>query len=185
MATKCNTKSAFIIIGLILLLFGIVMLVTTNIRLISLRKQLFNLTQLTQNISETVPSDMKAEIAALLKIYSVSDDNGPLKFIRLGKEYDGGYVVPEKALVEADVLMGYGISDDPSFENDFSIKYNKPSYGFDCGVPSAKAQSKLFTFKSECIANDSFVYNNQKSSMKVSSFSEQLNSLGINNKKVF
>ena len=194
MPPKINLKSILTISCIILLIICSVMSVITNIRLTTLSKRLSHLTKFTKHTTDTVvgyltaeevSSHLKVQLVDLLKIYSVSDDNGPLKFIRLGKEYDGGYVVPEKALVEADVLMGYGISDDPSFENDFSIKYNKPSYGFDCGVPSAKAQSKLFTFKSECIANDSFVYNNQKSSMKVSSFSEQLNSLGINNKKVF
>jgi|GEM_PF-1185036 len=123
--------------------------------------------------------------ASLLKIYEAKDEHGDIKLIRLGRDNDGGYIVPEKSLVSADVLFGYGIDNDISFEETFSNKYNKPSYGFDCGIESIKSTSKLFTFVNECISSDSSLYGMQKSSTKISSFTEQIKNLNLADKKIF
>lgn len=120
-----------------------------------------------------------------LKVYDVKDENGPIELIRHGKNNDGGYIVATKSLNQADILLGYGIADDNSFENDFSLKYNKPSFGFDCGVSNSEGKSKLFTFISECIDSDSSLYGNQKSSNNVSSFSSQIEKLKLQDKKLF
>ncbi len=70
-----------------------------------------------------------------LLVYDVYDfDNKKVKLNRHGRAGDGGYVVPELAFEKADVLLGYGIADDISFEESFATIYNKPSFGFDCGV---------------------------------------------------
>lgn len=122
---------------------------------------------------------------SLLKVYEAKDENGSIKLKRLGKDNDGGYIAPEKSLAQAEVLFGYGIDDDISFEEAFSNIYNKPSFGFDCGIESIKSQSKLFTFVNECIASDNFLYSRQKSSYKISSFTEQIKSLNLSNKKIF
>ena len=73
------------------------------------------------------------ELVKHLSVYSAYDQNGPLILKRVGRDYDGGYVVAEKSLQKADALLGYGIADDPSFEEAFSNLYKKPSYGFDGG----------------------------------------------------
>ncbi len=124
-------------------------------------------------------------LANLLVVYEVADNNGPLHLLRLGNDYDGGYVVPEKACKDADVLFGYGIANDISFEEKFSAFYHKPSYGFDCGVDSFPSKNKYFTFVSQCIGTDKFLYDKDSSSQNISSFIQQVNNLGLQNKKIF
>ena len=53
-----------------------------------------------------------------LKVYSIKNK----KKIRLGKNYDGGYVIYD--IDNYDKLIGCGILDDISFESDFIKKYN-------------------------------------------------------------
>lgn len=118
-------------------------------------------------------------------VYSSEDQSGPLKLFRLGNDYDGGYVVPEKACKDADVLFGYGIANDISFEESFSDLYDKPSYGFDCGLASFPSKNKHFTFVSQCIGTDKFLYDKDNSSQNISSFTNQVNKLGLQNKKIF
>jgi len=129
-----------------------------------------------------------AYIIEKIKPYVAYDENGPLKLIRLGKDYDGGYVVPEKAIDESDALFGYGIASDISFEDQFALKYDKLSFGFDCasnpvGIKN-KIKSEKCKFIHECIGTDKYIYNNQKSSELVSTFSQQINKLGLNDKKI-
>ncbi len=120
-----------------------------------------------------------------LKVYDAYDKSGSIKFTRLGNDNDGGYVLPEIALEKADVLMGYGVADDISFEEKFSELYKKPSYGFDCGVSQIEIRNDMCHFISECISSDTFLYGNQQSSGKVSSFAQQLQKLDLKNKKIF
>ncbi len=120
-----------------------------------------------------------------LKIYSVSDKDGDINLIRHGKNNDGGYVVSEKAFLESDALMGYGICEDISFEDTFSLKYNKPSYGYDCGIRDIARQSKQCHFIDECIGNEKFLNPDMTSSHKVASFTKQIENAGLKNKKVF
>ncbi len=120
-----------------------------------------------------------------LKIYTIYDQNGPIELKRYGSTNDGGYIIPEVALSAADVLLGYGVAYDISFEERFSDIYKKPSYGFDCGIESIKIKNKLCNFVRECIASDSSIQGNQTSSQKVSTFSEQVERLGLKDKKLF
>lgn len=124
-------------------------------------------------------------LVSYLKVYDVRDENGSLELIRHGKDNDGGYIVATKSFTEAEALLGYGIADDNSFEDDFSLKYNKPSFGFDCGVSESKGKSEKFTFVRECIASDQFIYQNYNSNQNVNSFSNQINKLKLENKKLF
>jgi hypothetical protein len=127
----------------------------------------------------------KQKLVSFLKIHTAYDDNGRLKLIRHGRDYDGGYVVPVKALEQADALLGYGIADDNSFEEKFSDIYNKPSYGFDCGITNINSQNPLFKFVNQCIASDKTLYSGKKSSGNISSFTKQIDDLGLTNKKLF
>ncbi|XVN41881.1 MAG: FkbM family methyltransferase [Rickettsia endosymbiont of Argas persicus] len=99
-----------------------------------------------------------------------------------GGKNDGGYIVPVKACKEADVLLGYGIAEDTVFEEAFSTIYNKPSYSFDCGVKNVIGKNSLFHFIDECIGSDKFLW--QESSGKITSFSQQIKNLGLENKKL-
>ena len=124
-------------------------------------------------------------LVRMLKVYQIYDEHGEMPLIRVGRPNDGGYVVAKKTLEAADVLLGYGIADDISFEEGFSDTYNKPSFGFDCGVQGIAIKNKLCTFIPQCIASDSFIYGNQASSTQLATFSQQLNTLNLKGKKIF
>jgi len=51
--------------------------------------------------------------------------------IRLGRDYDGGYVTTEKSINDSVALFSYGISDDISFEEDYIKLSDNNSYSFD------------------------------------------------------
>lgn len=54
--------------------------------------------------------------------------------VRIGRNNDGGYLVDERSIISSDVLLGFGINDDWSFEECF-IKEKKVSvYAFDATV---------------------------------------------------
>lgn len=72
----------------------------------------------------------------------------PWQKIRFGRDYDGGYVVPEGITVDA--LLSYGIGDDISFEIDFAKKTGKPVYAFDPNI-KVKCKNKLIHLKNEAI----------------------------------
>ena len=44
---------------------------------------------------------------------------------RIGKENDGGYVIPSKSIADTDHLFSFGMYDDWSFESDFKKKKSK------------------------------------------------------------
>ncbi|MCR4555245.1 MAG: hypothetical protein K5766_00325 [Alphaproteobacteria bacterium] len=121
----------------------------------------------------------------MLAVYDVEVQNQPLKFVRLGRDNDGGYVVPVAALELSDALMGYGIGDDISFERDFSQRFDKPSFGFDCGVQNIETGDSRCHFFSECIGTSKCLFSNQVSSGHISTFSNQLQRMGLIGKKIF
>lgn len=132
-------------------------------------------------VSLTQNEDTVSALARELVIYDIPG----LDLERMGKDYDGGYVVPPAALEKADILLGYGIGSENSFEDNFSLKYNKRSYGFDCGVRGIKGKSPLFKFIPHCLATADHILDNQTSSGQVSSFSQQISFLKIMDKDVF
>lgn len=128
---------------------------------------------------------LNQKLVRFLKVYSAYDHNGNLQLVRHGKPNDGGYVVATKAFESADALLGYGINDDNSFEDNFSEIYAKPSYGFDCGITHINAKSPLFTFVDQCIGSDRTLYNTSQSSGKISTFEQQVGQLKLKGKKLF
>lgn len=128
---------------------------------------------------------MEEEFISLLRVYDIKNGNNNVNFIRFGKSFDGGYVVPTIALEKTDALLGYGIADDISFEEQFSARYNKPSYGFDCGISAIEIKNELCHFIPECIATDKLLYFNQASSKNISTFNQQLRILNLIGKKLF
>lgn len=127
------------------------------------------------------------EIASLLKIYRVYDENGLISLRRLGKDNDGGYVVPEKALQIADVVMGYGIENDSSFEEAACEIYGKRSYGFDGSVILDKFVHPLFHFTPTYLISDAEMKMKtlEKVPTKYSSFDEHLKIFHLQGKKIF
>ncbi len=82
-----------------------------------------------------------------LKIYDVKSPK-----VRLGNEWDGGYVVPQIVLDNSAALFSYGVGPDISFELDYVRKTNKPSFSYDHTVEGAGIPhdlSHLMTFKKE------------------------------------
>ncbi|MBQ3565444.1 MAG: FkbM family methyltransferase [Alphaproteobacteria bacterium] len=125
------------------------------------------------------------KIALKLMIHDAKVKGNPLKLIRLGKNNDCGYVVPIEALEASDALLGYGIDNDISFEREFCQRFDKPSFGFDCGIPGIETGDNRCHFFSECIGTSDYIYSWQTSSGHVSSFSDQLQRLKLTDKKVF
>jgi hypothetical protein len=118
-----------------------------------------------------------------LKVFKAYDENGPIQMERLENKNGGGYVVPLKALEKADILVGYGVNvNDTSFEEVFSTRYRRQSYGFDCTIDHMTVTPQLFTFVKECIGA------NQTSSIPgrvFSSFHNQAQRFGFNRRKMF
>jgi hypothetical protein len=129
-------------------------------------------------------ADALEEFVSLLKKYTVYDLNGEVNLVRLGKENDGGYVVSEVSLRKAEALLGYGVNTDISFEEEFSEKYGKNSYGFDCTIDNIDIKNKLTHFVPECIKKDGSL-KVKGSELKESSFNQQLKNLNLENKKLF
>lgn len=135
-------------------------------------------------LENKVGKETLEDIADLLKVYTVYDASGQIKMVRNGRDGDGGYIVPEAALEQADALIGYGIANDISFEEQFSDKYGKESYGFDCSVKSVDIKNKLTHFVPECIGTDKFLYSNMRST-NITSFNQQRHNLNLVGKKIF
>lgn len=55
----------------------------------------------------------------------------PFPKVRLGKEFDGGYIIAEVPNIQYSLLLAGGILDDISFEEDFIQKYTIPCIAFD------------------------------------------------------
>ena len=141
---------------------------------------------ISQRITEVVMKEHVPDptFADLLKTYTVYDATGPIKLFRNGKFFDGGYIVPDIAFKNADALLGYGVAGDISFEEQFSEKYNKDSYGFDCSIDHIDINNKLTHFIPECISTNEFI-GSQSGSLKATSFTQQLKNLSLEGKKLF
>jgi hypothetical protein len=124
------------------------------------------------------------EIALLLKVHQAFDENGPISLRRIGRDHDGGYVVPELAMQHANAVMGYGISDDISFEESAATIYHKPSFGFDGTCPPVRIQNKLCQFIPQNIIGDQLL-KNYIGSIHSASFDQQIMNLGLTDQKLF
>lgn len=71
----------------------------------------------------------------------------PFPKLRLGKEYDGGYIIAEIPDAKFKVFLAGGIQDDISFEEDFVVKYpNVMSFAFDGTIDDLPNQNDKITF---------------------------------------
>ncbi len=53
---------------------------------------------------------------------------------RLGKNFDGGYIVEKKSILNSEILLSFGVADDWSFEKHFSALGQKKVYSYDYSV---------------------------------------------------
>jgi hypothetical protein len=71
----------------------------------------------------------------------------PFTKIRLGKEYDGGYIIADIPNVNYTTLLAGGIETDISFEEDFINKYpNVKTFAFDGTIDSLPKENNNITF---------------------------------------
>lgn len=54
--------------------------------------------------------------------------------VRLGRNTDGGYVIDSRDITKTDCLLSLGLSDDWSFEMDFTNKNDVPIFAFDASI---------------------------------------------------
>jgi hypothetical protein len=95
---------------------------------------------ISSNLSPPIPSNETAPVQVSinqiatenkylidnLKIYDVKQPK-----VRLGNDWDGGYVIPVSLLAKSDCLFSYGIGTDTAFERDFVNCTDKIAYCFD------------------------------------------------------
>lgn len=71
---------------------------------------------------------MKARLPNFFAIKQATD------LVRIGRDYDGGYLVSKSDIEKSDVLLGLGINDDWSFEEDFLSRKKVSIYAYDASV---------------------------------------------------
>ena len=54
--------------------------------------------------------------------------------VRVGRDYDGGYLVSNRDIERSDLLIGFGISDDWSFEIDFANRNDVDIIAYDASL---------------------------------------------------
>ncbi len=141
-----------------------------------------------QVLQETVETH---EIVEHLKVYQVFHDGAPISMKRIGRAYDGGYVIPEIAIQAADTVMGYGISNDISFEDMAATLYDKSSFGFDGTVVKVHPKNPNCQFISSNIVSHSAALDvfQGKDGLhpfkKPTSFDQQLEILGLRGLPLF
>ena len=54
--------------------------------------------------------------------------------VRVGNNFDGGYIIPSESLINTEELYSFGLNDNHSFEKDFHKKTNAKVICFDESV---------------------------------------------------
>jgi hypothetical protein len=87
----------------------------------------------------------------------------PFSKVRLGKDFDGGYVITEIPNINYTILLAGGIQTDISFEEDFIKKYpNSKCFAFDGTINNLPKDNTNITFIKK---NIGFENNNQVSNL--------------------
>jgi hypothetical protein len=71
---------------------------------------------------------MKAKLPHFFTFKSAKD------LVRLGKKNDGGYLISQSDIIQSDTLIGLGVSDDWSFEENFVKQKDVPVYVYDASL---------------------------------------------------
>jgi hypothetical protein len=78
----------------------------------------------------------------------------PYPKIRLGKDFDGGYIIADISNVKYEILIAGGIEGDISFEEDFVMKYNIKCLAFDGTINSLPKENSQIDFIKKNIGSD-------------------------------
>jgi len=101
----------------------------------------------------------------LLSIYK-----SPFTKIRLGKEYNEGYVIADITTIKYNILISAGIKDDISFEENFMNKYNSKVIVYDGTINKLPKVSNI-TFINKNIGEENdlhdLIYNNRNIFIKM------------------
>lgn len=121
-------------------------------------------------------------VARELRPYDVGLAKG-----RLGRDCDGGYVVAEAALADAEIMVSYGLADDVSFEVAALTKYPRlVVHGFD-GSSDIEALPKMprLHLHREFVGTDRFSYAPFAAGGKIGSYRGHLAQIGALGKRIF
>jgi hypothetical protein len=72
---------------------------------------------------------------------------------RIGRSQDGGYVVCTEACSDSEVLYSYGVSDDWSFEEEFSNRFGCNSFLYDHTVDLESRSNSRLRFRKEGLSS--------------------------------
>ena len=80
----------------------------------------------------------------------------PFPKIRIGREYDGGYIIVDVPNKKYNILLAGGISDDISFEEDFINKHenNIKCYAFDGEITQLPKENSKIEFINKNIGSE-------------------------------
>jgi len=78
----------------------------------------------------------------------------PYPKLRLGKEYDGGYIIADVPGVKYEILLAGGILDDITFEEDFIKKYDVKCIAFDGTISKLPRENAKIEFIKKNIGFD-------------------------------
>jgi hypothetical protein len=100
-------------------------------------------------IADKVPPSIVEKPRHMLTVYS-----SPFPKIRLGRDYDGGYVIADIPNIKYSLLISGGIKDDISFEEDFIKKYKLLCYAFDGTINSPPYTNASINFIQKNIGSE-------------------------------
>ena len=70
----------------------------------------------------------------MIKISNLFYPKFKCDLIRLGKNFDGGYIVERNSIKNSEILLSFGLSDDWTFEEAYSNLGNNKIYCYDYSV---------------------------------------------------
>lgn len=86
--------------------------------------------------------------------YSLTVYTSPFPKIRVGKDYDGGYIIADIPNIQYKLLLSGGIDTDITFEEQFINKYNiTQCFAFDASIESLPNENNKITFIKKYIGN--------------------------------
>lgn len=65
--------------------------------------------------------------------------------VRLGNDFDGGYILSERMIGKTEIVLSFGIRDDWTFEKSFSQRKNVKIYSYDYSTTSLPFVTKKFS----------------------------------------
>jgi hypothetical protein len=64
--------------------------------------------------------------------------------VRIGNEYDGGYILSERQIERTDTILSFGVRDDWTFEEDFAKRKNVKIYSYDYSTKDLPFAARKF-----------------------------------------